>query len=115
MAVEMLDFISVIKHVVAYVLVVRPIWGDPGDVDQPLDAFGYAAAIVKRAVRLDGSVPEAPRRIARRRLEEIGKVARIVAIGDALRRRLGLAGFERAAGHQSRLARFVIGDSRPPA
>ena len=61
------------------------------------------------------TIPKAPRLASRRSLEEVRKIARIVAIGNPFGRRLGLAGIERPAGHQPRLVRFIVGHARPPA
>src|SRR5688500_5655872 len=66
-------------------------------------------------MRLDGAVPEAPRRLLGCRGEKIVEVGSIVVAADASRGGRGRASIERFACHPARFAFCIVGDSGSPA
>ena len=66
-------------------------------------------------MRLGSSVPETPGLIPRGCLEEVGKVAGVVVVGNPANARVFLASRERLSGDQAMLPLGILGDSWSPA
>ena len=113
--VEMLHLECIVEHIVADRLVVRPAGGHAVNVGQFLPALGDPRTEFIAPVRLMPAVPETPRFIPGRRIEEVREVRRVVVTGDVRRRWRGLPFIERPSGHLPVLAGGVLRDARPPA
>ena len=66
-------------------------------------------------MRLGSSVPETPGLIPRGCLEEVGKVAGVVVVGNSTNARVFLAGRKSLAGNQAMLPLGILSDSWSPA